>query len=59
MDTNYDPQKIEAKWRKLWAEQKLFDADVDPDTQIDTPARLTGLLRQSARCARQESQEED
>src|SRR5690348_1985490 len=30
MDTNYDPQKIEAKWRKLWAEQNLFDADVDP-----------------------------
>src|SRR5690348_531758 len=30
MDTSYDPQKIEAKWRKLWAEQNLFDADVDP-----------------------------
>ena len=30
MDTNYDPQKIEAKWRKLWAEQNLFDADANP-----------------------------
>ncbi len=28
MDTNYDPQEIEAKWQKLWEEQKLFDADI-------------------------------
>ena len=30
MDTNYDPQKIETKWQNRWAEQKLFDADLDP-----------------------------
>ena len=30
MDTNYDPQKIEAKWQKLWEEQKLFEADLAP-----------------------------
>jgi leucyl-tRNA synthetase len=30
MDPNYDPQKIEAKWQKRWAEEKLFEADVDP-----------------------------
>ena len=30
MDTNYDPQKIEAKWQKRWEEQKLFDADFAP-----------------------------
>jgi len=30
MDTNYDPQKIEAKWQKRWEEQKLFDADLAP-----------------------------
>jgi len=30
MDTNYDPQKIETKWQKRWAEQKLFDADLAP-----------------------------
>ena len=30
MDTNYDPQKIEAKWQKFWEEQKLFDADIAP-----------------------------
>jgi leucyl-tRNA synthetase len=28
MDTNYEPQKIESKWQKLWEEQKLFDADI-------------------------------
>jgi leucyl-tRNA synthetase len=28
MDTNYEPQKIEAKWQKLWEEQRLFDADI-------------------------------
>ncbi|HEX5413392.1 MAG TPA: leucine--tRNA ligase [Terriglobia bacterium] len=27
MDTTYDPQKIEAKWQRLWAEQHLFDAE--------------------------------
>src|SRR5574338_1402739 len=30
MDTNYDPQKIEAKWQNLWSEQHLFDADANP-----------------------------
>ena len=29
MDTNYDPQIVEAKWQKRWADQKLFEADVD------------------------------
>jgi leucyl-tRNA synthetase len=29
MDSNYDPQQIEAKWQKRWAEAKVFDADVD------------------------------
>ncbi|HET9177149.1 MAG TPA: leucine--tRNA ligase [Terriglobia bacterium] len=33
MNTNYDPQKIEAKWRKLWAEQNLFDADANPGSK--------------------------
>jgi leucyl-tRNA synthetase len=27
---DYDPQQIEAKWQKRWAEAKVFDADVDP-----------------------------
>ena len=26
---DYDPQQIEAKWQKRWAEAKVFDADVD------------------------------
>jgi leucyl-tRNA synthetase len=30
MDTNYDPQKVEAKWQKRWADQKLFESDADP-----------------------------
>ncbi|HKS97836.1 MAG TPA: leucine--tRNA ligase, partial [Terriglobia bacterium] len=30
MDPNYDPQQIEAKWQKRWAEAKLFEAEVDP-----------------------------
>jgi leucyl-tRNA synthetase len=30
MDPNYEPQKIEAKWQKRWAEEKLFESDVDP-----------------------------
>src|SRR5436190_12564976 len=30
MDTNYDPQKVEAKWQVRWAAEKLFEADADP-----------------------------
>jgi leucyl-tRNA synthetase len=30
MDPNYNPQQIEAKWQKRWAEQKLFEAEADP-----------------------------
>jgi leucyl-tRNA synthetase len=30
MDTNYEPQRIEAKWQNLWDEQNLFDADIGP-----------------------------
>ncbi len=30
MDATYDPQQIEAKWQRRWAELKLFDADADP-----------------------------
>jgi len=30
MDSNYDPQKIEAKWQKRWEDAKLFNAEVDP-----------------------------
>jgi leucyl-tRNA synthetase len=26
----YDPQKIEAKWQKRWAEARVFESDVDP-----------------------------
>ena len=31
MDPNYDPQKIEAKWQKRWADEKLFESDADPN----------------------------
>jgi leucyl-tRNA synthetase len=31
MDSNYDPQKIEAKWQKRWGDAKLFDAEAAPD----------------------------
>ena len=27
----YDPQAIEAKWQKVWEEQRAFEADADPD----------------------------
>jgi leucyl-tRNA synthetase len=30
MDSTYNPQQIEAKWQKRWAEKRLFDADVNP-----------------------------
>ena len=30
MDPNYDPQKIESKWQKRWAEQRLFEAEAEP-----------------------------
>ena len=30
MENTYDPQKIEAKWQARWAEQKLFESEVDP-----------------------------
>jgi len=30
VDANYNPQKIEAKWQKRWAREKLFEADPDP-----------------------------
>jgi leucyl-tRNA synthetase len=29
MDPEYNPQAIEAKWQKRWAEQKLFEAEAD------------------------------
>ena len=28
--SGYDPQKIEMKWQKRWAEARVFDSDVDP-----------------------------
>ena len=33
MDSTYDPQKIEAKWRQRWADGKLFDAEADAKRQ--------------------------
>ena len=30
MDSNYDPQKIEAKWQARWAEEKLFESEAEP-----------------------------
>jgi len=33
MDSNYDPQQIEAKWQKRWAEAKVFDAEADAARQ--------------------------
>jgi leucyl-tRNA synthetase len=29
MDSNYDPQQIEAKWQKRWAEARAFEAEAD------------------------------
>jgi leucyl-tRNA synthetase len=29
----YDPQRIEAKWQKIWEEQGVFHADEDPSRQ--------------------------
>jgi leucyl-tRNA synthetase len=29
MDPNYNPQEIEAKWQKRWADEKLFESEVD------------------------------
>jgi len=28
--SGYDPQKIEEKWQKRWAEARVFESDVDP-----------------------------
>jgi len=28
--SGYDPQKIEEKWQKRWAEARVFQSDVDP-----------------------------
>ena len=28
--SNYDPQKVEAKWQKRWAEARVFESEVDP-----------------------------
>jgi leucyl-tRNA synthetase len=30
MDPNYDPQKIEAKWQKRWADLRLFEVEAEP-----------------------------
>lgn len=30
MKKNYDPQKIEKKWQKLWEEKKLYEVSEDP-----------------------------
>ena len=29
MDSNYDPQQIEAKWQKRWADAKVFEVEAD------------------------------
>ena len=28
--SGYDPQKIEAKWQKRWAEARVFESEADP-----------------------------
>jgi leucyl-tRNA synthetase len=28
--SGYDPQKVEAKWQKRWAEARVFESEVDP-----------------------------
>jgi len=28
--SGYDPQKIEAKWQKRWAEERMFESEADP-----------------------------
>ena len=28
--SGYDPQKIEAKWQKRWAEERVFESEADP-----------------------------
>ena len=33
MDSNYDPQKIEATWQKRWEEARLFEAEVAVDRE--------------------------
>ena len=30
MDPNYNPQDIEARWQKRWAEEKLFETEAEP-----------------------------
>ena len=30
MDPNYDPQQVETKWQKRWADEKLFDTEAEP-----------------------------
>ena len=30
MDPNYNPQEIEAKWQKRWADEKLFETEAEP-----------------------------
>ncbi|MDI6744405.1 MAG: leucine--tRNA ligase [Thermodesulfovibrionales bacterium] len=30
MDERYDPQKVELKWQKYWAEKNIFKTDTDP-----------------------------
>ena len=30
MESNYDPQAIEAKWQKRWADEKLFETEATP-----------------------------
>jgi len=30
MDPNYNPQTIEAKWQKRWADAKLFETEAEP-----------------------------
>jgi leucyl-tRNA synthetase len=28
--SNYDPQKVEAKWQKRWSEERVFETEADP-----------------------------
>jgi leucyl-tRNA synthetase len=30
MQERYDPQAVEAKWQKIWADTRCFEAKTDP-----------------------------
>jgi len=44
----YNPQQLEAKWQKRWAEARVFDTEVDPAKPKYYVLEMLPILRHHA-----------